>query len=166
MQLHQLKSPVGSRRQKKYRGRGAASGLGKTSGRGENGQRSRSGRGIILGSEGGQMPLIRRIPKVGFTSARPKVYQIVAVEALNCFNANDKVDLKAMKIKKLIGSLRKPVKILGDGDVKKALTVVVHQVSASAAEKITKAGGKVELIVRVEGPEFKKAALKKAKKNK
>jgi large subunit ribosomal protein L15 len=166
MQLHQLKSPVGSRRQRKYRGRGAASGLGKTSGRGDNGQRSRSGRGIILGSEGGQMPIIRRIPKVGFHSARPKVYQIVPIEALNCFKANDKVDVKAMKAHQLVGSLRKPVKILGDGDIKKALTVVAHKFSSGAAEKITKAGGKVELIVRVEGPEFKKAALKKAKKNK
>lgn len=166
MQLHQLKSPKGSRRQKKYRGRGQASGLGKTSGRGDKGQRSRSGRGIILGSEGGQMPLIRRLPKVGFHSARPVTYQIVHVESLNIFDAGQKVDVKAMKAKQLVGSLRKPVKILGDGDIKKPLTIVVNKVSASAAEKIEKAGGKIELIVRTEGPEYQKAALKKAKNKK
>ena len=146
MQLHQLSSPEGSRRKRKYRGRGPASGLGKTSGRGDNGQRSRSGRGILIGLEGGQIPLIRRIPKVGFNTLNPIVYQVVSVEALNRFENNAKVDIAALKSKQLISSLRKPVKILGDGELKKALTVTVHKFSASAAEKIAKAGGKAEVV--------------------
>jgi len=149
MQLHQLKSPKGSRRRRVLRGRGAASGLGKTSGRGDNGQRSRSGRGILIGLEGGQMPLIRRLPKVGFNTLNPVVYQVVHVEDLNRFDANTKVDVAALKAKQLVASLRKPVKVLGDGELKKSLTVVVNKFSASAAEKITKAGGKAEVIVKV-----------------
>ncbi|NTV28906.1 MAG: 50S ribosomal protein L15 [Candidatus Omnitrophica bacterium] len=146
MQLHQLRSPEGSRRRKKYRGRGAASGLGKTSGRGDKGQRSRSGRGILIGLEGGQIPLIRRIPKVGFHTLNPVVYQVVHVEDLNRFEANAKVDIVALKAKQMVSSLRKPVKILGDGELKKSLTVVADKFTASAAAKITKAGGKAEVI--------------------
>ena len=145
MQLHQLKSPKGSRRKRVIRGRGAASGLGKTSGRGDKGQRSRSGRGILIGLEGGQMPLIRRIPKVGFNTLNPVVYQVVHIEDLNRFETNAKVDVAALKAKQLVSSLRKPVKILGDGELKKPLTVVVDKFSASAAEKIAKAGGKAEV---------------------
>jgi large subunit ribosomal protein L15 len=162
MQLHQLSSPVGSRTRKKLRGRGPASGLGKTSGRGDNGQRSRSGRGILIGLEGGQIPLIRRIPKVGFNTLNPVVYKTVSIESLNRFENNAKVDLAALKSMKLISSLRKPVKILGDGELKKALTVTVHKFSTSAAEKIAKAGGKAEEIVKVQAEVAKPA--KKAKK--
>jgi large subunit ribosomal protein L15 len=155
MHLHQLRSPEGSRRKRKYRGRGAASGLGKTSGRGDKGQRSRSGRGIILGSEGGQMPLIRRIPKMGFNTVSPVVYQIVHIEALNRFDADARVDIAALKARKMIGSLRKPVKVLGDGELKKPLTVMAHQFSKSAREKIVKAGGKAELVSKPQGPVVK-----------
>ena len=148
MFLHQLKSPKGSRRRKVLRGRGPASGLGKTSGRGDKGQRSRSGRGIILGSEGGQMPLIRRLPKVGFNTHNPIVYQVVKLVDLNKLDVKVPVDVAVLKSSGLVSSSRKPVKILGDGDITKALTVRVDKFSASAAEKIQKAGGRAEVVVK------------------
>lgn len=146
MYLHDLKSPKGSRRRKVLRGRGPGSGLGKTSGRGDKGQRSRRGRGIILGSEGGQMPLIRRLPKVGFNTHAPVVYQLVHVGDLNRFEANACVDVKALKNQKLVSSLRKPVKILSDGELSKPLQVVADKFSSAASAKIQKAGGKAELV--------------------
>ncbi len=145
--LHLLKSPVGSRRRKFRKGRGPASGLGKQSGRGDKGQRSRSGRGIILGSEGGQMALIRRIPKVGFNPLNPVVYQIVHLDALNRFEANTVVDVDKLKAAQLVSSRRKPYKILSRGELKKVLTVKAFAFSADAAEKIKKAGGKIEVII-------------------
>ena len=134
--LHLLKSPVGSRRRKFRKGRGAASGLGK-----------QSGRGIILGSEGGQMALIRRIPKVGFNPLNPVVYQIVQLDALNRFEANTVVDVDKLKAAQLVSSRRKPYKILSRGELKKALTIKAYAFSADAAEKIKKAGGKIEIII-------------------
>lgn len=148
MFLHQLSSPKGSRRRKFILGRGPASGLGKTSGRGDNGQRSRSGRGIILGSEGGQMPLIRRIPKVGFNTHNPIVYQLVNVGDLSRFSANTVVDAELLKKHKLVSSIRKPIKVLGEGDIAVSLIVFVNKASSVALEKIQKAGGKVEIIVK------------------
>lgn len=150
MYLHELKSPKGARRPKVLRGRGPASGLGKTSGRGENGQRSRTGRGIILGSEGGQMPLIRRLPKVGFNTHNPIVYQLVSVGDLNRFDANTRVDIKALKELKLVSSLRKPVKILSDGELTRPVHVVADKFSSAATAKIEKAGGKAELVAILE----------------
>ena len=148
MQAHQLRSPAGSHRRKKIAGRGRGTGRGKRSGRGQTGQNSRSGRGVILGSEGGQMNLLRRLPKVGFNSKWPNAYQIVNVEALNRFKDGDMVNPESLKDARLISSLQRPVKILSDGDIKKKLTVHAHRFSKTASDKITKAGGKVEVITR------------------
>ena len=166
--LHLLKSPKGSRTRKVRKGRGAASGLGKQSGRGDKGQRSRSGRGILLGSEGGQSRLIRRIPKVGFNVHSPKVYQVVQLDALNRFDANAVVDADKLKAAQLISSRRRIYKILSRGEIKKALTVKAYAFSADAAEKIKAAGGKVEVLILGKELEKKqiqeKKALKKTKK--
>jgi large subunit ribosomal protein L15 len=159
MFLHQLSSPKGSRIRKVRRGRGPGSGLGKTSGRGHKGQRSRSGRGILLGLEGGQMPLIRRLPKVGFNSANPIVYQVVQLDTLNRFDAKSTVNADTLKKAKLISSSRKPYKILSRGELQKALTIQANAFSADAAEKIKKAGGKAEVIgKKAEQPDPNKKA--------
>ncbi|MCA9406888.1 MAG: 50S ribosomal protein L15 [Candidatus Omnitrophica bacterium] len=146
MQLHQLKAPKGVRKSKRIVGRGRGSGRGKTAGRGENGQRSRSGRWSAKASEGGQMRLIRRLPKVGFRSHRPILNQVVNLEALNKFEKGEVVSVQTLKEKGLISSANKPVKILAKGDIKKALTVQIASISKSAQEKITKAGGKIEEV--------------------
>ena len=146
MQVHDLRSPKGSRKRKRIVGRGIGSGRGKTSGRGENGQGSREGRGVLKSSEGGQISLIRRLPKVGFRSHRPKVYQLVQMESLTQFKDGSVVDAKTLKDKGLIKSMFKPYKVLGDGEIKKALNVQAYSFSKSASEKIQKAGGKVEKI--------------------
>ena len=144
MHLHELKSPKGSRKRRHIVGRGPGSGHGKTSGRGHNGQKSRSGRGIQLQLEGGQMPLIRRIPKVGFRSHRPIFNQIVRVEDLNKLENGAVVNAETLKKNGLIHSLNKPFKILGDGELKKSLVFQTESVSKSARAKIEKAGGKFE----------------------
>ncbi len=146
MQVHDLRSPKGSRKKKRIVGRGNGSGRGKTSGRGHTGQNARTGRGIIKSSEGGQISLIRRLPKVGFRSHRPKVYQLVQLDSLSQFKDGAVVDARALRAKGLIKSMFKPYKVLGDGEVKKALTVQAYSFSKSASEKITKAGGKAETI--------------------
>ena len=148
MLLHELKSPKGSRKRKKIVGRGKGSGHGKTSGRGENGQKSRStGRTIVGSSEGGQMPLIRRLPKVGFRSHRPILNQVVRLEKLNKFKDGTVVDGEFLKAQGLIKSLNKPFKILGDGEIKKSLVIQIKSVSKTAEDKILKAGGKIEGVV-------------------
>ncbi len=147
MELHELKAPQGARKRKKIVGRGRASGSGKTSGRGENGQRSRStGRYLVASSEGGQMPLIRRLPKVGFRSHRPICYQVVHLGDLDrkC-EAGEVITAKALKEKGLIKRLSKPFKILADGDIQKSLTIRQGALSRTAKEKIERAGGKVEI---------------------
>jgi large subunit ribosomal protein L15 len=146
MQVHDLKSPKGSRKVKRIKGRGNGSGRGKTSGSGENGQNSRSGRGVLGGSEGGQMPLIRRLPKVGFRSHRPIVYQVVKISDLARFKKGDIVDAKVLREVGLIHNMYKSFKILGDGELKVALTVKATAFSKSAVEKIEKAGGKTEIF--------------------
>jgi large subunit ribosomal protein L15 len=161
--LHQLRSPKGSRRRKFIKGRGPASGLGKQSGRGDKGQRSRSGRGIILGSEGGQMALIRRIPKVGFNVHNPTVYQVVQLDSLNKFDAKTVVDADKLKAAQLISSRRRPYKILSRGELKKALTVKAYAFSADAKEKILKAGGAAEVIIP--GKQLEIMAMQEKKKN-
>src|SRR3989338_7628379 len=112
MLLHELKSPKGSRKRRKIVGRGRGSGHGKRSGRGQTGQDSRAGRGIHFSLEGGQMHLIRRMPKVGFNSKWPKVYQIVNLDELNTFKDGDVVNAESLKARGLIRSVRRPVKIL------------------------------------------------------
>ena len=146
MQLHQIPSPAGSHKRKKIVGRGRGTGHGKRSGRGQTGQNSRAGRGVVMGSEGGQMNLLRRLPKVGFNSKWPAQYQIVSVEELNHFKDGAVVNLELLKDADLIKSTRRLVKILSDGDIKKKLTVQAHRFSKAAQEKIVKAGGKFEVL--------------------
>lgn len=152
MHLHELKSPKGSRKRKKIVGRGKGSGHGKTSCRGENGQKSRTGWGIVASSEGGQMPLIRRLPKVGFRSKRPILNQVVDLSDLNKFEKGAVVNLESLKEKGLIKSINKPFKILGNGDITVAVSVQAKSVSKTAQEKIIKAGGKVELLPKKRVP--------------
>jgi large subunit ribosomal protein L15 len=147
MQLHEIGSPKGSRKRRKIVGRGPGSGHGKTSCRGHGrNQRARPGRGVLLASEGGQMPLIRRLPKVGFRSFRPVLFQVVNLESLTRFKAGTIVDAQTLKAKDLIKNIYKPYKILGDGEIKNSLTVRAYGFSKTAADKIVKAGGKVETI--------------------
>ena len=143
--LHKLSVPEGAHKAKRILGRGSSSGHGKTSTRGSKGQTSRSGRDFYPGFEGGQTPIIRRIPKRGFTNKFRKDYQIINLRELNRIKeATVTVDI--LKDKGLIRNAGVPVKILGDGELKNALTVQVHAVSKQARDKITKAGGKIELI--------------------
>jgi len=147
MQLHELKPVPGSRHKRKRKGRGESSGLGKTAGRGHKGQKARSGGKVRRGFEGGQMPLVRRIPKRGFTNIFKKEYAIVNVGDLNQrFDPGDEVTPKSLREKGLIKSIKDGVKILGDGDIEKNLTVKAHAFSRTAVEKIEAAGGKVEVV--------------------
>lgn len=148
MFLHELHSPKGARKHKKPVGRGQGSGSGKTSGRGSKGQKSRSGRASIHGLEGGQMPLIRRLPKFGFRHRNPTIYQIVNIQDFAKFKDNEIVNPEAMKAQGLVKSANKIIKVLGLGDIKKALTVQAHSFSKSAAEKIKQAGGKSEILTK------------------
>lgn len=141
-ELHDLKPAPGSHRDRKRLGRGPGSGTGKTAGRGHKGQKARSGASIPAGFEGGQMPLQRRIPKRGFTPLRRLVYQVVNVRALEELTG-DEVTPESLRAGGLIGSARKPVKVLGDGELSRAITVRVHAVSAGARAKIEAAGGSV-----------------------
>lgn len=146
MKLHELKKPEGSTRARKRVGRGTGSGLGTTSGRGMNGQNSRSGGGTRLGFEGGQMPLYRRIPKRGFTNHWQKEYVGVNVEKLNCFEDGATVTSQMIIDAGLANKVTAGVKILGGGELKKNLTVQAEKFSDSAIEKIVAAGGKAEVI--------------------
>ena len=146
MKLHELKKPEGSTRARKRVGRGTGSGLGTTSGRGMNGQNSRSGGGTRLGFEGGQMPLYRRLPKRGFTNHWKKEYVGVNVEKLNCFEDGATVSSQMIIDAGLAKKVTAGVKILGGGELKKNLTVQAEKFSDSAIEKIVAAGGKAEVI--------------------
>lgn len=150
MKLNEIGMPYGARHRKKRLGRGSGSGHGKTSTRGHKGLKARSGAGgkLRLGFEGGQMPLIRRIPKRGFNSAFKVENQVVNVDQLNRFRKDDVVDLNKMRSLSLIKTMNKPVKILGDGELKKPLTVYAHSFSKSAMDKIAKAGGKAEVLAQ------------------
>lgn len=141
MKLHELSPAKGSKKKKKRLGRGPGSGTGKTSGRGHNGQRSRSGYSQRPGFEGGQMPLIRRVPKRGFTNQFRTEYSVVNVGRLGDFD--DEVTPETLVERGYVRAGR-PVKILGDGDLDKALTVVAHAFSRTAREKIEAAGGSCE----------------------
>ncbi|MEA4963233.1 50S ribosomal protein L15 [bioreactor metagenome] len=146
MKLHELKPAEGSTRERKRRGRGTASGQGKTSGRGQKGQGSRSGGGVRIGFEGGQMPLYRRLPKVGFTNIFRKEYAIVNVSDLDVFESGAVVTPEDLKAVGLVKAEKSGIKILGNGDLNKQLTVKAHKFSKTAEEKITASGGKVEVI--------------------
>jgi len=143
--LDKLNVPRGAHKAKKLLGRGSSSGHGKTSTRGSKGQTSRAGRHFYLGFEGGQTPLIRRMPKRGFTSKFKKDYQIVNLSDLNRIKEN-MITVELLKEKGLIKGKNLLVKILGDGEIKNAVTIQVHAASKQAADKIAKSGGKLELI--------------------
>ena len=144
--LSNLKPPRGSRHRKVRVGRGMGSKLGKTAGAGNKGQKSRRGFSRRPGFEGGQMPLHRRLPKRGFRNPFHRSYSIVNVEMLNAFAAGETVTPEALLARGLVRAHRDGVKVLGDGDLKVALTVRAHAFSHSAEEKITRAGGKVEVL--------------------
>lgn len=146
MKLNELKPVEGAKHAKKRIGRGIGSGLGKTSGRGTKGQNSRSGGGVRPGYEGGQTPLFKRLPKRGFTNVNHKEFAIVNLgDISDNFNAGDVVDLQALKNVGLVKKVYEGVKVLGNGDLDKALTIKAAKFSATAQEKISKAGGTVEV---------------------
>jgi large subunit ribosomal protein L15 len=148
MKQNELKPAAGSRKSRKRVGRGPGSGLGKTSGRGEKGQKSRSGYSAKRGFEGGQMPLHRRIPKRGFHNLFRKEYLTVNVERLNEFEAGTVVTPESLREKGMLHKGRLDVKVLGNGDLKVALTVRAHKFTEAAARKIQEAGGKAEVLAR------------------
>lgn len=146
MELHTIKTPKGARKNPKRIGRGEASGQGKTAGKGAKGQRARSGPKSARGYEGGQMPLQRRIPKRGFRNIFRKEYEVLNVERLNSFEPGTEVTPELLQQSGIVKLNRDGVKILGSGEIKIGLTVRAHQFSASAREKIEKAGGKTEVV--------------------
>ncbi len=143
-ELHDLSPASGSHRDRKRVGRGPGSGTGKTAGRGEKGQKARSGGSIPPGFEGGQMPLHRRLPKRGFHNRNRVEYQVVNVGDL--IRMDGDVTPESLRDAGLVRSSRHPVKILGDGEVEKAFTVTAHAFSGSAREKIEGAGGTVTVL--------------------
>jgi large subunit ribosomal protein L15 len=147
MRLHDLKPRPGSKHRRKRLGQGESSGRGKTAGRGGKGQTARSGSSIRPGFEGGQMPLIRRIPKRGFNNARHTIeYVPVNLESLNQFEDGATVDELALRNVGLANGTLKRIKILGNGELSKKLTITAHAFSASAKAKIEKLGGSCQLI--------------------
>ena len=147
MKLHELKPAKGAVKAKRRLGRGTATVQGKTSCRGQKGQCSRSVVGVRVGFEGGQMPLARRLPKRGFTNIFKKIYSEVNVETLNKFEAGTVINAEMLKKAGTISKIEKDgLKILGNGALDKALTVQAAKFTASAKEKIEKAGGKVEEV--------------------
>ena len=157
MRLHNLKPRPGAKHRVKRLGIGESSGHGKTSGKGHKGQKARSGGSIRLGFEGGQMPLIRRLPKRGFNNARfHKTYAVVNLDDLNDFQAGTTVNEQLLRDSKMIRGNVAGLKILGNGELKHALTIEAHKVSAAARAKIESAGGSVTLHEPrgVQGPRF------------
>lgn len=153
MRLHDLKPRPGAKHRRKRLGQGESSGRGKTAGRGGKGQTARSGSSIRIGFEGGQMPLIRRIPKRGFNNARHgTTYIPVNVESLNVFEDGAQVDIAALKSVGLANGPGDGIKVLGTGEVTKKLSVTAHAFSASAKAKIEAKGGKCELVVKKAEP--------------
>jgi large subunit ribosomal protein L15 len=149
MKLHDLKPNEGSKKDRKRVGRGPAAGQGKTAGRGTKGQGARTGGGTRLYHQGGNLPFYRRLPFVrgkGFTPINRVEYNEVNLDQLASFNADSEINPETLGEARLLRDTRKPVVILGRGDVKVALKVRVHRISKSAAEKITAAGGSVETI--------------------
>ena len=146
MKLHELRAPEGANRAPKRKGRGTGTGNGTTAGRGMNGQKSRSGGGVRLGFEGGQMPLYRRIPKRGFKNIWGTEYTVLNISDLNRFEAGTTVTPELLKAEGLAKQVKDGIKILGNGDLEKSLTVQAHKFSKTAVEKIEAAGGKAEVI--------------------
>ena len=147
MKLHELSPAEGSVKENFRKGRGAGSGNGKTAGKGHKGQNARSGGGVRPGFEGGQLPLYRKLPKRGFKNFRfGKDYAIINVQSLNKFNDGEVVDSAALLSAGIIHNVFDGVKVLGEGDIAKKLTVKAAIFSASAKEKIEAAGGKTEVV--------------------
>ena len=147
MKLNELKYNEGSKKEIKRLGRGSSSGTGKTSGRGENGQKSRSGGGVRVGFEGGQLPIYRRLPKRGFSNAMFKTtYAVINVSDLNMFDEDTLVTPELLKEMGIIKKELSGIKVLGNGALEKKLTVKAHNFSNSAIKKIEAAGGKAEVI--------------------
>jgi large subunit ribosomal protein L15 len=146
MKLHELRPAEGATKDRKRRGRGTATGQGKTGGRGQKGQKSRSGGGVRPGFEGGQMPLYRRLPKRGFHNPFKKEWTVVNVDELNKFDENTVVTPELLLETGIIKKVVYGVKILGDGELQKKITVQAHKFTQTAIEKIEAAGGKAEVI--------------------
>ncbi len=147
MKLHDLKPAKGSTSNRKRVGRGIGSGKGKTSGKGHKGQNARSGGGVRPLFEGGQTPFFRRFPKRGFSNAKfKKEYSVVNVADLNCFDDASEISIDELKELGLIKKIKDGVKILGDGELEKSLTVKANKFSKTAVEKIEAAGGKAEVV--------------------
>ena len=147
MRLNELSPAPNSKRARKRLGRGTGSGLGKTSGKGQKGQNSRSGGGVRPGFEGGQMPLLRRLPKMGFTNHFRKVYTTVNVDVFERYENGTVVDAELLKKDHLIGKLEKNgLKVLGNGNLTKNLTVKANKFTESAVNKIKTAGGNIEVL--------------------
>lgn len=142
MKLHELRAAEGSTKAPKRKGRGTATGQGKTAGRGMNGQNSRSGGGVRLGFEGGQMPLYRRLPKRGFTNIWGTEYTVINVDDLNRFEAGTVVTPELLKEAGIVKKAKDGIKILGNGKLEKSVEVKAHKFSKTAIEKIEAAGGK------------------------
>ena len=146
MNLHDLKPADGARKKEVRVGRGTGSGRGKTSCRGHKGQKARSGGGVRPGFEGGQMPIYRRLPKRGFKNIWANVYAEVNVETLNRFDDGAEVDAVALIDAGILKNIRDGIRILGNGELTKKLTVKAHGFTKSAVQKIEAAGGKAEVI--------------------
>ena len=146
MKIHELSPAAGSTHVAKRKGRGHATGNGKTAGRGHKGQKSRSGGGVRIGFEGGQMPLVRRIPKRGFNNIFAKPYEAVNLSALEKFENGAVVDAAALLDAGILSECRYGVKILANGTLTKSLTVKASAFSESAKQKIEAAGGKAEVV--------------------
>ena len=146
MKLHELRAVKGATKAPKRKGRGHATGQGTTSGRGMNGQKSRSGGGTCLGFEGGQMPLYRRLPKRGFNNIWGTEYTIVNVEDLNKFEAGTVVTQEVLEEAGIVKQVKDGIKVLGQGTINIAVTVKADKFSKTAVEKIEAAGGKAEVI--------------------
>ena len=146
MKLHELSPAAGSTKEAYRKGRGPGSGNGKTAGRGHKGQNARSGGGVRPGFEGGQLPIYTRLPKRGFKNKFAKVYAIVNIEALEKFDNGTVIDSEMLLKEGVISKLNDGLKILGNGELTKKLTVKANIFSATAKEKIEAAGGKAEVI--------------------
>lgn len=146
MKLHELSPAAGSVTDVKRKGRGPGSGNGKTAGKGHKGQNAKSGGGVRVGFEGGQMPITRRLPKRGFNNIFAKTYAIVNVEALNAFDNGAVVGTEELLAKKIIRKAEDGLRVLGNGELTKKLTVKANAFSESAKAKIEAAGGKVEVV--------------------
>ncbi len=146
MKLHELSPAVGSVTEAKRKGRGPGTGNGKTAGKGHKGQNARSGGGVRIGFEGGQMPMTRRLPKRGFNNIFAKKYAIVNVESLNAFDNGAFVSTEELLAKRIIRKAEDGLRVLGSGNLTKKLTVKANAFSESAKAKIEAAGGKVEVV--------------------